>query len=215
MVRMLLPLSLFISWATMAYYIFIYIAPESTQGNIHKLFYFHVSSAIVAFTGYSISFLISLKAILKNNIFNNLRISSQYHNTIYKYNLIAIFFSVLTLITGAFWAKPVWGVYWNWNDNRLITFFVMLLFYLMYVVLVSSQQSLHLKLKIGIFWNILCYFNIPIVYFSIRLWGNSIHPQQISISTSIFIGLMLSIAAHFFLFLNLAHLKGIKYEKQY
>lgn len=199
MKNLILPVFLMLSWFIALTYLFFFIHLELTQGVIHKLFYFHVSSAMVSFIGFTLSFLLSWKWIFTSLESNQKKIFSWIHNL----NKISILFSVFTLITGSFWAKPIWGIFWNWNDVRLVTFLILVLFYLMFFMITSGSEYIPSKIKAGIFWNVLSYLNIPLVYFSIQWWGGSLHPRAISMPGNMVNGLILTFIAQLFLFITL------------
>jgi heme exporter protein C len=74
------------------------------------------------------------------------------------------------------WAKPTWGVWWDW-DPRLTTTAVLLFAFLGILALRKFVED---PVKRGI-WSsvatIIAYADVPIVYFSVR-WWNSLHQMQ-------------------------------------
>ena len=47
---------------------------------------------------------------------------------------VGVVFTLVALLTGAIWGKPMWGAYWAW-DPRLTSFLILFLFYLGYLAL--------------------------------------------------------------------------------
>ena len=47
---------------------------------------------------------------------------------------IGVLFSLLTLITGSLWGKPMWGTWWVW-DARLTSMLILFFFYLGFILL--------------------------------------------------------------------------------
>tara|TARA_R100000049_G_C1872765_1_gene31921 strand:- start:120 stop:551 length:432 start_codon:yes stop_codon:yes gene_type:complete len=49
-------------------------------------------------------------------------------------------FTLIALITGAFWGQPMWGTWWEW-DPRLTSFLILFLFYLGYMALWQAIEN--------------------------------------------------------------------------
>jgi heme exporter protein C len=77
---------------------------------------------------------------------------------------------------GAIWAKPTWGVWWDW-DPRLTTMAVLLF---AFGGILALRQFVDDPVKRAV-WTavavIVAYADVPIVYFSVR-WWNSLHQIQ-------------------------------------
>ncbi len=162
-----------IVWMGLTIFLFLGLSPEKTQGNIHKLFYFHVAAAWTAFTGFFLSFIHSGWVFFRHKDLPTLRSGYQ---KIHRFNLVSVVFTLMALLTGMFWAKAVWGVFWNWQDARLVTFSLMLGSYLVFFLLGKSIPQGEDRYKTGHLWNLLAFANIPLVYFSVKIWNSSIHP---------------------------------------
>jgi heme exporter protein C len=85
----------------------------------------------------------------------------------------------LSLWTGAFWGKPMWGTWWVW-DARLTSELILLLLYLGYLALVESIDDDRRAAQAGALLALVGAVNIPIIYFSV-VWWNTLH-QGASIS---------------------------------
>jgi heme exporter protein C len=82
-------------------------------------------------------------------------------------------FTLLALVTGSLWGKPMWGAYWVW-DARLTS--VLILFFL-YLGLMALWQSIEEPSRAGRAAAILAivgFINIPIIKFSVD-WWNTLH----------------------------------------
>ena len=53
---------------------------------------------------------------------------------------LGVLFCTIVLLSGPIWAKPVWGVYWQW-DSRLTTTFILWLIYVGYLVVRSMAPD--------------------------------------------------------------------------
>ena len=54
--------------------------------------------------------------------------------------LWAVLMAFLSLWTGAFWGKPMWGTWWVW-DARLTSMFVLMLLYIGYMAIWAAIVS--------------------------------------------------------------------------
>jgi heme exporter protein C len=82
-------------------------------------------------------------------------------------------FTFIALWTGAFWGKPMWGTWWEW-DARITSELILLFLYLGYLALRNAipdprraDRASSLLLLVGV-------VNIPIIYFSVE-WWNTLH----------------------------------------
>ena len=152
-----------------ALYTALVIAPvEQTMGNVYRIFYYHVPSAIVAFGLFFINFGASLVYLIRRNT---------------KADMLAlvcaevgVVFCTVNLITGSIWARPVWGIWWTW-DMRLTLTLVLWLIYVSYLVLrrfSTSSQTALLAAVLAIFGAL----DVPLVYFSIWFFRTQ-HPSPV------------------------------------
>ncbi|HRP68811.1 MAG TPA: cytochrome c biogenesis protein CcsA, partial [Turneriella sp.] len=80
------------------------------------------------------------------------------------------------LVTGPLWAKPVWGVFWNWGDERLISFFVMWMMYNGYILLRATMTDIEKAARIGAVLALLAVVNAVLVVAAIYIWKTASHP---------------------------------------
>ena len=77
---------------------------------------------------------------------------------------------------GSIWAKPTWGVWWDW-DPRLTTTAVLLFAFVGILALRSFVDDPVKRATWSAVATIIAYVDVPIVYFSVR-WWNSLHQMQ-------------------------------------
>ena len=93
----------------------------------------------------------------------------------YNYANVGVYFGVLGLITGMFWAKYTWGTYWT-NDPKLNGSAIGLLIYFSYFVLRHSIKDESKKGKISSVYNVFAFaMLIPLIFILPRL-TDSLHP---------------------------------------
>jgi heme exporter protein C len=82
-------------------------------------------------------------------------------------------FAALTLITGAIWGRPVWGVWWTW-DARLTSTALLLLLEIGYLALRRVPAEPAIRARRCAVAALLIAIDIPIVHFSVD-WWNTLH----------------------------------------
>ena len=92
---------------------------------------------------------------------------------------IGAIFTLICLITGSLWGKPMWGTWWVW-DARLTSVFVLFLMYLLIIFFKRSFSNLIVGEKITAIFIIISSINIPIIKFSVDWWNTLHQPASIS-----------------------------------
>lgn len=82
-------------------------------------------------------------------------------------------FTLVCLLTGAFWGKPMWGTYWVW-DARLTSVLVLFLIYLGILALWRTIEDPSRAGRAVAILTLVGFVNIPIVKFSVD-WWNTLH----------------------------------------
>lgn len=151
------------------------VAPtEATMGEVQRIFYYHVPSAIAALLFPYVNLLGSLGFLLVRG--RNPRRAASFDALALAAAEVTVLFTSIGLITGMLWAKPAWGIWWTW-DERLTTFLLLWLLYVSYLAvrrLTSDGQTPTLAAVISIFAAV----DVPIVYMSIRWWRTQ-HPSPV------------------------------------
>ncbi len=73
-------------------------------------------------------------------------------------------FTVLALITGSLWGKPMWGTWWEW-DARMTSVLVLLLVYLGYMALRAALEDAQQAARAGAVLAMAGVVNLVIVKF--------------------------------------------------
>jgi heme exporter protein C len=82
-------------------------------------------------------------------------------------------FTIIALITGSLWGRPMWGAWWVW-DARLTSVFVLLLMYLGLIALTRAVDDPSKSAKTVAIITIVGWVNIPIIKFYVD-WWNTLH----------------------------------------
>ena len=98
---------------------------------------FHVSTAIISYGAFGVSFALSLiylvREKLKDNSFWESHIPGKEKLDMLSYRAVALGFLFLTfvIVTGAIWAERAWGSYWSWDPKEtwsLVTWIIYALY---------------------------------------------------------------------------------------
>lgn len=101
----------------------IFIAPpDYLQGDAYRIIYIHVPAAYLSLLGYVILAVSSFLGFVWH-------IKIGYYAARSVAGIGAIF-TVIALLTGAIWGKPMWGTYWQWTDPRMMSELFLLFLYL-------------------------------------------------------------------------------------
>ena len=157
------------------YYQAIYVAPdESTMHEIQRIFYYHVPSAMVAFSFFAISLAGSIGFLTYRRTRPDwAQISDAWALAGAE---VGIVFCTIVLITGPLWGRRAWGIWWTW-DARLTTYLLLWLLYVSYLLLrqfSAMGQTAMVSAVLAIFAAV----DIPICYMSIRWWRTQ-HPAPV------------------------------------
>lgn len=157
------------------FYQAIYVAPsDAMQGEISRIIYYHVPSAIVAFVFFAVSLLGSIGYLtFRQSRPEWAQISDAWALSGAE---VGVVFCTVVLITGPIWGRRAWGIWWTW-DARLTTTLVLWLIYVSYLLLrrfAAGPQMQTLAAVLGIFGAL----DVPIVYMSNRWWRTQ-HPAPV------------------------------------
>ncbi len=142
-----------------------------------KIFYFHMPSAWVSYVAFFITLVGSILYLRSKDIkFDRLAMSSAE---------LGVLFATIAIATGPIWAKQEWGVYWRWNDTKLVTTFIMWLVYIGYLSLRAAMSEPGAKARVSAVYGIVGFVTMPMSLLSARIAPllRSSHPEVIASST--------------------------------
>ncbi|PWJ13346.1 heme ABC transporter permease CcmC [Jannaschia seohaensis] len=111
---------------------FFFTPEDFRMGHSVKIIYIHVPSAFLAINAWFMMLVTSLIWIIRRHHVSALAARAAAP--------IGLIMTLVALLTGAIWGKPMWGTYWEW-DPRLTSFLILFLFYLGYVALWSAIEQ--------------------------------------------------------------------------
>jgi heme exporter protein C len=147
----------------------LFLAPrELYMGDVQRIMYVHVPTAWNAMLALTYAFFCSL-AFLMNG-------SWKWDNRLEAAMEVGVALCALLCMQGSMWAKPTWGVWWDW-DPRLTTTAVLVF---AFSGVLALRRFVDDPVKRAVWSAVACivaYVDVPIVYFSVK-WWNSLHQVQ-------------------------------------
>lgn len=144
---------------------------DALQGNVQRIFYFHVPLVWVSFCAFIGGAVMSVRYLKSRNLL--------YDAWARAFIKTGWAFTTTVLVTGPLWAKPVWGVYWNWGDERLVSFFVMWMMYNAYILLRATIPDFEKAARIGAVLSLIALLNALLVVAAIYIWKTASHPGPV------------------------------------
>ncbi len=149
-----------------------FLSPEDyQQGSTVRIMYIHVPSAWLSLMTYLIMTIYSIVALAFRMPFGfivNTAVAP-----------IGAIFTLVCIITGSLWGKPMWGTWWVW-DARLTSVAVLFIIYLIIIFINYSFENVKVREKIGAIFILVGSINLPIVKFSVDWWNTLHQPASIS-----------------------------------
>ena len=90
---------------------------------------------------------------------------------------VSLLFGTLVLITGAIWAKPIWGAWWVWDAQLTLTLVLWLIlaaYHMLRAYLEDPVQSARFRAVLGI----IGFLNVPFIHYATKLWRTH-HPEVV------------------------------------
>lgn len=166
-----------LSLLTLGYgaYLALFIAPtEATMGNIQRIFYWHVPTAIVALTLPYVNLVGALWLLFARH---------SRPEQVQRADALAlaaaeltVLYATLGLATGMLWGRPVWGIWWTW-DARLTTFLLLWVLYVAYLMLRRFSTTGNTQVLAAVL-SVFAAIDVPICYMSIEWWRTQ-HPAPV------------------------------------
>jgi len=181
-----------LSMAAALYAGLLYAPTERIQGHVQRIFYFHVPLAWASYLAFFVVLIASCAYLIRRAPFWDALARSSAE--------VGLLYTTLMLISGSLWARPIWGTWWSW-DARLTTTLLLWFIYVGYLMLRSSVQDEEKGARYAAVIGIIGAIDIPIIHQSV-VWWRSLHPESVVLAsggpampTSMFIALMISLAA--------------------
>ncbi len=139
--------------------------PDYQQGETVRIMYIHVPSAWMALFVYtSVAASGAVGLIWKHPLA---------HVAAQSAAPIGAGFTLVCLVTGSLWGKPMWGPWWVW-DARLTSVLVLFFLYLGYMALRAAFDDPSRGERAAAILALVGFVNVPVIKFSVD-WWNTLH----------------------------------------
>ncbi len=139
--------------------------PDYQQGESVRIMYVHVPAAWMALNVYLFVAIASGVALVWRHPLAEVAARAAAP--------IGAAFTLVCLITGSLWGRPMWGAWWVW-DARLTSVLVLFFLYLGYIALVGAFDDPVRGARAGSVLALIGVVNLPIIKFSVD-WWNTLH----------------------------------------
>src|ERR1700760_4545645 len=143
-----------------------FLAPDDyQQGATVKIMYIHVPAAWLAMMAWGVMSLAALGTLVWRHPLADVAAKTAAP--------LGAAFTLLCLVTGSLWGRPMWGTYWVW-DARLTSELVLFLMYLGVIALWRTIDDPAQAARATAVLTLVGAINIPIIKFSVD-WWNTLH----------------------------------------
>jgi heme exporter protein C len=186
-----------------------YYAPDDyQQGATVKIMFIHVPSAWLAMLGWALMSIAALGSLVWRHPLADVAAKSAAP--------IGAAFTLLCLVTGSLWGRPMWGAYWVW-DARLTSVLVLFLMYLGVIALYRAVEDPARAGRAAAVLTLVGAVNLPIIKFSVDWWNTLHQPASVlklggtALHATILVPLLNMALAFMLLFVTL-HLAAMRNE---
>ena len=139
------------------------------QGETVKIMFVHVPAAWVA----SLAYVVMTASALGTLVWRHPLAEAAQKAVV----PLGAAFTLICLVTGSLWGKPMWGTYWVW-DARLTAMLVLFITYLGLLALWHTIEEPGSAARAASVLTLVGAINLPIVKFSVD-WWNTLHQGSI------------------------------------
>jgi len=125
---------------------------------------------------------------------------------------LGLLFAVLALVTGALFARIMWGAYWNW-DPRESSFLLLIFLYAAYLFLRAAVEDPERRARMSAAYALFAAVLMPFLFFVAPRVTSSLHPQTVinpqgkilmdTPTKAVFFGALIGFSGLFFWMLSL------------
>src|SRR5580658_6315731 len=176
-------------------------APDDyQQGATVKIMFLHVPSAWLGMLAWGVMSIAALGTLVWRHPLADVAAKAAAP--------IGAAFTLLCLITGSLWGRPMWGTYWVW-DARLTSVLLLFLLYLGVIALWRTVEDPSRAARAAAILTLVGAIDLPIIKFSVDWWNTLHQPASVfrlgapTIDRSILIPLLIMAVAFTLLFFTL------------
>jgi len=160
----MLGLGIGLSWGLL------YSPPDYQQGETVRIMYIHVPAAWMGMFIYAAMAVASATALVWRHPVAELVAKASAP--------AGAAFTLICLITGSLWGKPMWGAWWVW-DARLTSMLILFFLYLGYIALWEAFDDPARAGRAAAILALVGAINLPIIKFSVDWWNTMHQPASV------------------------------------
>ena len=147
------------------YFSFAAAPADYQQGQTVRIMYVHVPAAWMAMFTYAFIVIASATGLIWKHPIAHISATAAAP--------VGACFTLVCLVTGSFWGKPMWGTWWVW-DARLTSVLILFFLYLGFIVLHDAFDDTSRGARAASILAVVGAINVPIIKFSVD-WWNTLH----------------------------------------
>jgi len=178
-----------------------FVAPaDYQQGDTVRIMFVHVPAAWLCMFGWGVMSVSSLGVLVWRHPLADVAAQAAAP--------IGAAFTLIALVTGSLWGRPMWGTWWEW-DARLTSVLVLFLMYLGVIALRAALDEPAKAARLVAILTLVGFINVPIIKFSVDWWNTLHQPASVfrmdgpSIHPAILTPLLVNALAFTLLFVTL------------
>jgi heme exporter protein C len=138
------------------------VPADLNQGDAQRIMYPHVASAWLAYLSFGVTAVGGAMWLWRRDLrFDAVALAGAE---------IGVLFTAFAIWGGMMWGRPIWGVFWQWEDPRLLTTALLLALYVGYLLLRRLTDDPERRATRAAVVGIVAAIDIPIVHFSVEWW---------------------------------------------
>jgi len=149
--------------------IFLWVPTEANLGVSQRIFYIHVPTGWLGMLSIVIV-AIATALYLKTR-------DQKWDALAYSAAEFGVIFATIIIVTGAVWAKPIWGVWWTW-DAKLTTTLILWFIYVSYLMMRAYGPKGSQGLRYCSVLALIGAIDAPIIYLT-TIWWRTAHPELV------------------------------------
>jgi heme exporter protein C len=135
------------------------------MGDVQRIMYIHVPTAWSGMLAFTWAGVCALMFLWRGTWHWDARLEAAIE--------VGVILALMLCMQGAIWARPTWGVWWDW-DPRLTTTAVLLVAFVGILILRQAVDDPARRATWSAVATVIASVDVPIVYFSVK-WWNSLH----------------------------------------
>ena len=141
------------------------VPDDYQQGATVKIMFLHVPGAWLGMLGWGVMTVAALGTLVWRHPLADVTAKAAAP--------IGAAFTLMCLVTGSLWGRPMWGTYWVW-DARLTSVLVLFLLYLGVIAIWRTVEDPSRAARAAAILTIVGALDLPIIKFSVD-WWNTLH----------------------------------------